>query len=273
MPAELAEELEVESHAPYLKVWAILAILTRSNTSMRMIFKDHFLLLVLGLVCLALVKAGMVGWYFMHLKFERKWVYLLIVPACVMAVFLTLMLYPDMAMKPVADEDDEEEAWIAPASDFAAARRSLDRRSVAPDGVERRWPFGTETRAAGPAPRADVGQTCLQNIFMSVSRSYRRGISIVVGTVLLSVRAGTRRVRVPPQPRLAPPRTWAPKRRTSGRFRLVERSGRSVTEADLAATSLDHARSSSPAASSRAPGSRSVMKSLQAKLEGRTCCS
>ena len=93
VPAEMAEELEVESHAPYLKVWAILAILTLVEYFYAMIFKDHFLLLVLGLVCLALVKAGMVGWYFMHLKFERKWVYLLIIPACVMAVFLTLMLY------------------------------------------------------------------------------------------------------------------------------------------------------------------------------------
>ena len=35
-------------------------------------FKDHFLILVLGLVVLALIKAGMVGWYFMHLKFEKQ---------------------------------------------------------------------------------------------------------------------------------------------------------------------------------------------------------
>ena len=99
----MVQELDVESHAPYLKVWAILAILTLIEYFYAMIFKDHFLFLVLGLVSLALVKAGMVGWYFMHLKFERKWVYLLIIPACVMAVFLTLMLYPDMAMKPVAE--------------------------------------------------------------------------------------------------------------------------------------------------------------------------
>src|SRR5262249_20705412 len=82
-----------------------------------MIFKDHFRLLVLGLVSLALVKAGMVGWYFMHLKFERRWVYLMIIPACVMAVFLTLMLCPDMAMKPVDQEEEgNEEVWIAPGS-------------------------------------------------------------------------------------------------------------------------------------------------------------
>ena len=98
-----------------------------------MIFKDHFLFLVLGLMGLALVKAGMVGWYFMHLKFEKRWVYLLIVPACVMAVFLTLMLYPDMAMKPVDDDTaTEEEAWVAPASDFAPAAPSVRLSIVAP---------------------------------------------------------------------------------------------------------------------------------------------
>jgi cytochrome c oxidase subunit IV len=124
VPTELAHEreLEAESHAPYLKVWAILAILTLIEYFYAMIFKDYFLLLVLGLVGLALVKAGMVGWYFMHLKFEKKWVYLLIIPACVMAVFLTLMLYPDMAMKPVDQEEGgEESAWITPASEHFGA--------------------------------------------------------------------------------------------------------------------------------------------------------
>jgi cytochrome c oxidase subunit 4 len=115
---DLVDELDVESHAPYLKVWAALAVLTAIEYFYALIFKDRFLILVLGLVTLALVKASMVGWYFMHLKFEKRWVYLLIVPACVMAVLLTLMLYPDMAMRPVDEEiPTEEEAQVAPASD------------------------------------------------------------------------------------------------------------------------------------------------------------
>jgi cytochrome c oxidase subunit 4 len=119
--AEMAEELEVESHAPYIRVWAILAILTAIEYFYALIFKDHFLVLVLGLVSLACIKAGMVGWYFMHLKFEKPWVYILIVPAGVMAVFLTLMLYPDMAMKPVVEENPgEEEVWSVPASSLTA---------------------------------------------------------------------------------------------------------------------------------------------------------
>src|SRR6516162_1424851 len=100
LSADMAEELEAESHAPYMKVWFILAVLTGVEYFYALIFKDHFGLLVGGLITLALIKASMVGWFFMHLKFEKKWVYILIVPACVMAVFLTLALVPDMAMKP-----------------------------------------------------------------------------------------------------------------------------------------------------------------------------
>ena len=118
LSAELAEELEVESHAPYMKIWFILAVLTGVEYVYAMIFKDHFPLLVVGLMSLALVKAAMVGWYFMHLKFERRWVYLLIVPACVMAVLVTLALVPDMVMKPVVEENlGEDEVWIVPAAE------------------------------------------------------------------------------------------------------------------------------------------------------------
>ncbi len=120
LPADMAEELAVESHAPYVRIWFILAVLTAVEYFYALIFKDHFPVLVLGLVSLALVKAGMVGWFFMHLKFERKWVYILIVPACVMAVFLTLALCPDMAMKPVVEENaGEEETWLVPRSNAA----------------------------------------------------------------------------------------------------------------------------------------------------------
>ena len=112
---DMSEELAAESHAPYMRVWAILAILTLTEYLYATFLKDYFLLLVFGLVSMALVKAGLVGWFFMHLKFERKWVYLLIIPACAMAILLTLALYPDMAMKPVTEENPEEETFAAPA--------------------------------------------------------------------------------------------------------------------------------------------------------------
>ena len=73
--------------------------------------------LVLGLMVLAITKAALVGFWFMHLKFEGKWVYFWLLPAGFLAAFLTLALYPDIAMQPTeqAQEIQEEELSSLPA--------------------------------------------------------------------------------------------------------------------------------------------------------------
>jgi cytochrome c oxidase subunit IV len=116
---EVAAEHATESHAPYLKVWAGLAVLTLVEYYYASIFKSHFLILLLGLLLLAVVKAGMVGWYFMHLKFEGNWVYIAIVPAMILATIIVLALSPDMVLKPETEENPgEENARVAPAADL-----------------------------------------------------------------------------------------------------------------------------------------------------------
>jgi cytochrome c oxidase subunit 4 len=103
------QELHIESHAPYLKVWAALAFFTAVEYFYAHIFKDAFVVLVLGLMVWAIIKASMVGWYFMHLKFEGKWVYGMLIPAGILAFILTIALVPDLAMQPVTEENPEEE--------------------------------------------------------------------------------------------------------------------------------------------------------------------
>ncbi|MEA2630070.1 MAG: cytochrome c oxidase subunit, partial [Chloroflexota bacterium] len=98
-----------ESHAPYLKVFSALAVFTAIEYFYAHIFKDAFVVLVLGLLFWAVIKASMVGWYFMHLKFEGKWVYYMLVPAGILAIILTSALIPDVAMQPVTEENPEEE--------------------------------------------------------------------------------------------------------------------------------------------------------------------
>ncbi len=123
-PTEIAEEHQMEAHAPYLKVWFWLAVLTGVEYFYAFFLKDYFLILILGLLFVALIKAGMVGWYFMHLKFEGNWVYFLIVPACILATIIVLALCPDQAMKPT-DIDEEETVWIAPADSLRQVRQTL----------------------------------------------------------------------------------------------------------------------------------------------------
>jgi cytochrome c oxidase subunit 4 len=77
---------------------------------------ERFLTLVVGLMFLACIKAGLVAWYFMHLKFEGRWVYYMLVPAMFLAAVFILALYPDIGAERIADPDypDEEEASILP---------------------------------------------------------------------------------------------------------------------------------------------------------------
>ncbi len=113
-PSEVAEERQQEAHAPYLRVWLALAILTAIEYLYASWFSGIFVVLVLGLLLWAALKAGLVGWYFMHLKFEGKWVYLLIVPALLMATILVLALLPDQLF-PYDDESLDGAVPSAPA--------------------------------------------------------------------------------------------------------------------------------------------------------------
>jgi cytochrome c oxidase subunit 4 len=104
-----SQELHVEAHAPYLKVWMFLLVFTVVEYFWARIFKDTFSILLFGLMFWAIIKASMVGWFFMHLKFEGNWVYAMLIPAGCLAVILTCALIPDLAMQPVTEENPAEE--------------------------------------------------------------------------------------------------------------------------------------------------------------------
>jgi cytochrome c oxidase subunit 4 len=107
------QEMEVESHAPYIKVWLALAVFTAIEYFWAHWFANVFSTLVLGLLFWAVIKASMVGWYFMHLKFEGRWVYYMLVPAGILAAVLTFALVPDVAMQSESNrETPEEEVWV-----------------------------------------------------------------------------------------------------------------------------------------------------------------
>lgn len=114
--AEVIEEAEeAEAHAPYIKVWVALLVLTVLEYFYAKWMSGNMTALILGLLLLAGVKAGLVGWYFMHVKFEGRWVYALIVPATILAVILVCGLIPDIASQHVDPmEDEETAAWAVP---------------------------------------------------------------------------------------------------------------------------------------------------------------
>jgi cytochrome c oxidase subunit IV len=116
------QELEVESHAPYFKVFGALFVLTVVEYFYAHLFKDNMTSLVLGLMFWAVIKASLVGWFFMHLKFEGRWVYYMLVPAGILAAVLIFALIPDIGRQPDAGEEPEDEATAAVTAPLSPSR-------------------------------------------------------------------------------------------------------------------------------------------------------
>ena len=99
----------------YWKVFWTLFVFTIAEYVYASFIPVSFVLLVIGLMAMAITKAALVGAYFMHLKFEGKWVYVMLIPAGILAMILVTALYPDIGMQPGPEPaDDDETAVSAP---------------------------------------------------------------------------------------------------------------------------------------------------------------
>ncbi|MBI4231151.1 MAG: cytochrome C oxidase subunit IV family protein [Planctomycetes bacterium] len=83
-------------HPNYLLVFVGLLILTSISffCSEAIGSKTTTVLLVMGLSSL---KVLLVAMFFMHVKFEGVWLYVILVPTCVIATVLLCVLLPDIA--------------------------------------------------------------------------------------------------------------------------------------------------------------------------------
>ena len=113
-------------HVPYMKVFFTLLIFTVMEYCYAYVMAEHFPLLLTGLLVMAITKAALVGLYFMHLKYEGRWVLFALVPAGVFATILVCALTPDVTFHAV-DEDlippgGDEAKVTAPAPSPIAAR-------------------------------------------------------------------------------------------------------------------------------------------------------
>ena len=118
--SEVAAEHATESHAPYLKVLGGLGDFNLCGVLLRVDIQELFLDSIAGVAVPGGGQGWMVGWYFMHLKFEGNWVYIMIIPAFILATIIVLALSPDMVLKPETEENPGEE--------YAALYRALTGR-------------------------------------------------------------------------------------------------------------------------------------------------
>jgi cytochrome c oxidase subunit 4 len=113
------QQERAESDAPYIKVWGALLVLTVAEYLWARFLAGSAGVLIGGLLAMAAVKAILVAMYFMHVKFEGRWIYALIAPVVFMATVVVLGLVPDMVFPPRDRATPDVAAAIAPAGEGA----------------------------------------------------------------------------------------------------------------------------------------------------------
>src|SRR5687768_14507086 len=83
----------------YLKIFAALFVLTVIEVGISQVGMPYVLMVIL-LIVFALVKAGLVAIYFMHLKFEAKFLSIIAYSPLVVASILIFLLAMEWAFQP-----------------------------------------------------------------------------------------------------------------------------------------------------------------------------
>jgi len=96
----MAETQHAHAHPNYMVVFWLLVILTGAS------FVTFFLpeamsgmAILLFVMLVAVCKASLVGMFFMHLKFEGPWKYVVLIPAGLLLVMLVIALVPDVGLR------------------------------------------------------------------------------------------------------------------------------------------------------------------------------
>ena len=91
-------------HPNYILIWVVLLVLTVLEVAAAYLpgilpeMKETIIYITITLLLgMAFVKAGLVAWYFMHLKFEQKNFILIVSFPLVLACVLVILLLPDVA--------------------------------------------------------------------------------------------------------------------------------------------------------------------------------
>ena len=91
-------------HVNYYLIFGILVVLTVVTVAVAFIHFDSEWITVAIALAIASVKAFFVAWFFMHLKFEGKLIFLVVAAPLTLTVILVCALIPDIVMPGLNDE-------------------------------------------------------------------------------------------------------------------------------------------------------------------------
>ena len=117
-----------ESHGKlYFAVFCALCVFTAISVAADLVHLPSKILLGAIVLAVAVAKALCVLMYFMHLKFERAWKYLLLAPTTIIALAIPLSLRPDIGTSyyvqdvPQLRDYPEHEARVLEAAEHGGA--------------------------------------------------------------------------------------------------------------------------------------------------------
>jgi cytochrome c oxidase subunit IV len=85
-------------HVNYFAIFIALCICTALSVVFDVLHLENRLVLIVLVLGVATAKAMFVMTYFMHLKFEGKWKYVLLAPTTILALGIPLALLPDIGV-------------------------------------------------------------------------------------------------------------------------------------------------------------------------------
>ena len=90
----------------YMSVALVLAVCTASSFIFNELVRHTMLSVVMGFVFIlgvAILKSCLVGYYFMHLKWDWRLLYFIIVPVFILGTMMVIILMPDTVIGPYRD--------------------------------------------------------------------------------------------------------------------------------------------------------------------------
>jgi cytochrome c oxidase subunit 4 len=104
-------------HVNYLAIFGVLCVCTALSVIFDVIHLNKAVTIVL-VMSVAVTKALCVMMFFMHLKFEGNWKFVLLAPTTILAIGLPLALYPDVGASYYTQTAPQVTSWAAEISDY-----------------------------------------------------------------------------------------------------------------------------------------------------------
>jgi cytochrome c oxidase subunit 4 len=104
-------------HVNYLAIFGVLCVCTALSVVFDVIHLSKAVTIVL-VMSVAVTKALCVMMFFMHLKFEGNWKFVLLAPTTILAIGLPLALYPDVGASYYTQTAPQVTSWAEEISEY-----------------------------------------------------------------------------------------------------------------------------------------------------------